>query len=121
MRARLISLSFATLIFLVSTVNWAYAKDFALEKEYTLNLVVSPKDLKGQPGITVSGLCGHSSYAVDRIEVVKKNQTMNILILLAKPKPGMSGAFSKWIPLVDDVNSITLGEENAVIWTREAP
>ena len=72
-------------------------------------------------GITVSGLCAHSALSVKTIEIKREGHVLQVLVWLTPiGGKGLSGSFSKWVPIPDDITSVVFGKKKAVIWPRQS-
>ena len=70
--------------------------------------------------IQISGLIGASSYNYKKIEIIKENQIIKILLygeLVVLNKNG-SGNFEINIPLDKDINKVYFGNNNDLIWEK---
>lgn len=91
-----------------------------LEPKYALNLQALPQKKGNDFGIQIGGLCGHSAYAVKNIEVEKDGQVLTILVWLTPAKQGLTGSFSEWVPVSDEIMSVVFGKAKKVIWSRKS-
>lgn len=87
-----------------------------LEKEYVCNLKAEQIRENGDEYLIVSGLCGHSAYGINDVEIKKQNNRVIIIIRVAQ---GLNGNFTAKIKLDKDVNEVSLGNNRGVIWTRK--
>jgi hypothetical protein len=94
-----------------------------LEPKFALNFKVISEKKGNVFGVNISGLCGHSAFAVKNIEVKKDDldpKVQIVFIYLAPSDAKLAGSFSKWIPIPDEISSVVFGSEKKVIWKRDS-
>jgi hypothetical protein len=69
--------------------------------------------------LTISGVSGHSSYAVKRIDTHKEGSDLIVEVRLVLAREGLSGKFTHDVKLDPDVQRVLFGEHREVIWTRQ--
>jgi hypothetical protein len=80
----------------------------------TFNLHIEQKEIEGNKIITISGLCGHSAWGVDKIE---KKERKHCLFLRISLKPKKRGDFKFDIPIENNIEKIYW--EKDLIWERK--
>lgn len=71
-------------------------------------------------GLLVSGLAGHSAYAVVSYEVVRIGEEDQVLkVKLAPAEAGLSGSFRICVALGKADRRLLFGDEKTVIWTKQ--
>ncbi len=86
-----------------------------LEKKDVYNFKVEEKKDK----LIISGLCGHSAYKINEIEVVKKAKSLSVLIYISTIT-GVSGSFKKEVLLTKDIEKVFFGKYKANIWIKNS-
>jgi hypothetical protein len=92
-----------------------FAPWMVLEKEYTWNFRVT--ELNGNE-LRVSGLSGHSAFAVSKITVVRKRQDLIMCVRLALGRSGLRGDFDYVICLQPEIDRVLFGRDRIEIWRR---
>lgn len=81
---------------------------------------VTEKNVDENLFLEISGLCMKSSYVVESIKAVQREDVLFINVVLSfMNKKGKSGSFDETIFIPSTVNKVVLGKNNAVIWKRE--
>jgi hypothetical protein len=92
------------------------------DNELTLKLedVQVFKAQQSRPGeLLLSGLAFHSALAVERIDIVRQEDAIQVNVMLVPAKAGMSGSFTYALPLDDKVDRVTFGDAETLVWRRD--
>ncbi len=94
--------------------------DFILSRADTFDYHQQVVDENGKKVLIIEGICGHSAYLVDRVDVIRHPDSLQIMVhLVPATQSGVNGSFEKAIAIPPDVNRITYGEDETVIWERD--
>jgi hypothetical protein len=70
--------------------------------------------------IRLSGLAFHSALAVRDVTATQNGaSSLQVLVHLMPTAPGLSGNFTYEFVVPDSVNTVTFGNEDALIWRRD--
>jgi hypothetical protein len=92
-------------------------------------MIVEAKDVKfyeiteirkdSKTVVRIDGLVFHSSLAVQRIEIQKRDEAAVIYVFLVPAKKGLSGSFTTEVPIQGDVQRILFGKSEVQIWPKQ--
>lgn len=108
-------------ILLVASLTMCSMQSASLEARYIQNLRV--RETHGSTGTTlhVSGLCGHSSYVITKVETTKRGNAAILDIKISPAKDallqkGFTGNLSCAVTLPEDTEKVLLGSNRTEIW-----
>jgi len=85
---------------------------------YSFKSVESEKD--GKTYLEISGLCGHSALAIERIVKEEKNGEIHLYALLTLAKSNKrSGALEYQLFVPPETNKVYFGRKERLIWERK--
>jgi hypothetical protein len=95
-----------------------YRRTMVLERRYVAQLKVAEFSHDGKRVVRVSGLSGHGFWSVKDVTTQRLGSSITVLVTLFVARSGTSGWFQCDIPVPDDVNQISFGRDEVVIWHR---
>lgn len=90
-----------------------------LELKDVQNFAVEIAEAGGKKTLKITGLSKHSGMSVwkDRLERVGGGEVV-VKVILAPPRSGGSGSFSVVVPVDNDIERVSFGDERKEIWHR---
>jgi len=88
-----------------------------LEHEQVLSFKQAESIKNGVTRLMITGQCGHSALAIDRIETKTVNNSMSVRAYLSLVKnDGKSGTLNIDLEIPHDVNEVRFGKKEILIW-----
>jgi hypothetical protein len=97
-----------------------YRHTMVLERNFAMNLKVTEIQQGENRVVRISGFCGHSSQSVKDITTRRAGSSIVVLVHIWLVRNGATGAFEYDVPVPDGVNDVRFGNDQVVIWRRNA-
>jgi hypothetical protein len=80
--------------------------------------IIGEVNLDGNRLLRIKGLIMHSSVVADHVDLHHEQHIVHILVSMTMARPGKSGLFELYIPILERVDQITFGREETILWKR---
>jgi hypothetical protein len=68
--------------------------------------------------LQISGMSGHSSFAVSGIKVIRKGSELGVFVHLAVGREGLCAGFDRTLPIPPGVKKVRFGKKKTEIWSE---
>ena len=96
-------------------------KSIVVEREYVSSFRMFEAYEDEATYIVISGHIAHSAYNYKEIKIINDAQTKNIIMYgeLSVLNEDASGSFNITIPIEENINRVSFGNNNEIIWERK--